>query len=176
MADSDDKTQDGAHKKTLTLKGGPAVGARPGMSRGPRTVVVENAPEATPIATTTVRPDVSPDEECPGSEFQVAQFIGSWQEADDPTVTTLSPHGSLESVAGDKTEFGTWQFKPWDTTPAKSSRPDSAPNSCVLWLHWIADSGNLDLVYVPLTVTDTSIQLSYIGRGNTIVWQRTTAQ
>ena len=31
MADSDDKTQDGAHKKTLTLKGGPAVGARPGL-------------------------------------------------------------------------------------------------------------------------------------------------
>jgi len=42
MADSDDKTQDGAHKKTLTLKGGPAVGARAGMSRGGRsTVVVE---------------------------------------------------------------------------------------------------------------------------------------
>lgn len=113
---------------------------------------------------------------CQGSEFKVAQLIGSWQEADDPTVTTLSQHGSLESVAGGKNEFGTWQFKPWDATPAKSSRPDSAPNSCVLWLHWIADSGNLDLVYLPLKVTDTSIQLSYIGRGNTIVWQRTTPQ
>ena len=35
MADSEDKHDDGAHKKTLTLKGGPSVGARPGMSRGP---------------------------------------------------------------------------------------------------------------------------------------------
>ncbi len=36
MADSDDKTQDGAHKKTLTLKGGASAGMRPGMSRGPQ--------------------------------------------------------------------------------------------------------------------------------------------
>jgi len=48
MADSDDKTQDGTHKKTLTLKGGPAVGARPGMSRGPRTVVVERKNRVVP--------------------------------------------------------------------------------------------------------------------------------
>ena len=98
------------------------------------------------------------------------------QASGDPTVTTLSPHGSLESNADGKKEFGTWQFTPWDATPAKTSRPSSAPNSCVLWLHWIADSGNLDLVYLPLEVTDTSIQLSYVGRGNTIDWQRTTAQ
>ncbi len=52
MADSDDKTQDGAHKKTLTLKGGPAVGARPGMSRGPRTVVVERKTRVVPHGTT----------------------------------------------------------------------------------------------------------------------------
>ncbi len=48
MADSDDKTQDGAHKKTLTLKGGPSAGARPGMSRGPRTVVVEKRTRVVP--------------------------------------------------------------------------------------------------------------------------------
>ncbi|RYE07156.1 MAG: translation initiation factor IF-2 [Hyphomicrobiales bacterium] len=48
MADSDDKTQDGAHKKTLTLKGGPSAGARPGMSRGPRTVVVERKNRVVP--------------------------------------------------------------------------------------------------------------------------------
>ncbi|MDB5560752.1 MAG: Translation initiation factor 2 [Hyphomicrobiales bacterium] len=43
MADNDDKLDDnaGAGKKTLTLKGGPAFGARPGMSRTSRTVVVE---------------------------------------------------------------------------------------------------------------------------------------
>jgi translation initiation factor IF-2 len=49
MADSDDKTQDGAHKKTLTLKGGPSAGARPGMSRGGRsTVVVEKRTRVVP--------------------------------------------------------------------------------------------------------------------------------
>jgi translation initiation factor IF-2 len=48
MADSDDKTQDGAHKKTLTLKGGSSAGARPGMSRGPRTVVVEKRTRVVP--------------------------------------------------------------------------------------------------------------------------------
>jgi translation initiation factor IF-2 len=43
MADNDDKLDDnaGAGKKTLTLKGGPSFGARPGMSRNSRTVVVE---------------------------------------------------------------------------------------------------------------------------------------
>ncbi len=49
MADSDDKTQDGTPKKTLTLKGGAAVGARPGMSRGPRTVVVERKNRVVPL-------------------------------------------------------------------------------------------------------------------------------
>lgn len=155
----------------------PATSATTEMvSTAPRTVVVQSAPEATAVATTTVRPEVSPDEQCPGSEFNVEQFIGSWQEVGGPTVTTLSQHGSLDSNSSGQKEFGTWQFTPWDTTPAKSSRPSSAPNSCVLWLHWIADSGNLDLVYLPLEVTDTSIQLSYVGRGNTIDWQRTTAQ
>src|SRR5204862_7353685 len=49
MADSDDKTQDGAHKKTLTLKAGASAGARPGMSRGGRsTVVVEKRTRVVP--------------------------------------------------------------------------------------------------------------------------------
>jgi translation initiation factor IF-2 len=53
MADSDDKTHDGAHKKTLTLKGGPAVGARPGMSRSGRpTVVVERKTRVVPHGNT----------------------------------------------------------------------------------------------------------------------------
>jgi translation initiation factor IF-2 len=48
MADSDDKTTDGAHKKTLTLKSGTSMGARPGMGRGPRTVVVEKRTRVVP--------------------------------------------------------------------------------------------------------------------------------
>ncbi|HTJ55976.1 MAG TPA: translation initiation factor IF-2 [Devosiaceae bacterium] len=42
MADNDDKRDDHQGKKTLTLKGAPTLGARPGMSRSSRsTVVVE---------------------------------------------------------------------------------------------------------------------------------------
>jgi translation initiation factor IF-2 len=53
MADSDDKHDDGTGgKKTLTLKGGPAAGARPGASRGPRTVVVEKRTRIVPRGST----------------------------------------------------------------------------------------------------------------------------
>jgi translation initiation factor IF-2 len=43
MADNDDKRDDnqGGGKKTLTLKGAPTLGGRPGMARSSRTVVVE---------------------------------------------------------------------------------------------------------------------------------------
>jgi translation initiation factor IF-2 len=43
MADNDDKRDDqgAGGKKTLTLKAGPSLGARPGMARSSRTVVVE---------------------------------------------------------------------------------------------------------------------------------------
>ncbi|MBI4047001.1 MAG: translation initiation factor IF-2, partial [Devosia nanyangense] len=41
MADSDDTNTGAGGKKTLTLKGGPSSGSRPGMSRPSRTVVVE---------------------------------------------------------------------------------------------------------------------------------------
>ena len=51
MADNDDKrSDDSGAKKTLTLKGGPALGNRPGMSRGPSrsTVVVEKRTRVVP--------------------------------------------------------------------------------------------------------------------------------
>ena len=51
MADNDDKrTDDTGAKKTLTLKGGPGLGGRPGMSRGPSrsTVVVEKRTRLVP--------------------------------------------------------------------------------------------------------------------------------
>jgi len=61
MADSDDKTQDGAHKKTLTLKAGASAGARPGMSRGGRsTVVVEKRTRVVPHGTTGAPASVRP--------------------------------------------------------------------------------------------------------------------
>ncbi|MBI4924025.1 MAG: translation initiation factor IF-2 [Devosia nanyangense] len=66
MADSDDKRDDGASgKKTLTLKAGPAAGARP-ISRGPvRTVVVERKNRLVPRGSTgapahTPQPSIAP--------------------------------------------------------------------------------------------------------------------
>ena len=72
MADNDDKrTDDNGAKKTLTLKGGPGLGNRPGVSRGPSrsTVVVEKrtrlvpkpnapsgAPQRPPASTANQRP------------------------------------------------------------------------------------------------------------------------
>ncbi|HEY9010897.1 MAG TPA: hypothetical protein VIN06_07750, partial [Devosia sp.] len=50
MADNDDKREDGAGgKKTLTLKGSPNLGNRPGMGRSSRsTVVVEKRTRVVP--------------------------------------------------------------------------------------------------------------------------------
>ena len=51
MAENDDKrTDDNGAKKTLTLKGGPGLGNRPGVSRGPSrsTVVVEKRTRLVP--------------------------------------------------------------------------------------------------------------------------------
>ncbi|WP_193337640.1 translation initiation factor IF-2 [Devosia beringensis] len=72
MAENDDKrTDDNGAKKTLTLKGGPGLGNRPGVSRGPSrsTVVVEKrtrlvpkpnvpsgAPQRPPASTANQRP------------------------------------------------------------------------------------------------------------------------
>lgn len=123
-------------------------------------------PAVTPVAT-TVPPAVSPDEECAGSEFTVAGFIGAWQ--DGPTVTTLSEHGSLSSNTNGDKQFGTWKFAPAGQTPAASQVP--VPGTCVLWFHWM-DEPQQDLFYVPLKVDATSLQLSYVGRGNTLTWQR----
>jgi translation initiation factor IF-2 len=56
MADNDDKREDAGHKKTLTLKGGPAVG-RPAMSRSSRsTVVVEKRTRVVPHGGPSARP------------------------------------------------------------------------------------------------------------------------
>jgi translation initiation factor IF-2 len=50
MADNDDKRDDSSGKKTLTLKGAPNMGGRPGMSRNTRTVVVEKRTRRLPGA------------------------------------------------------------------------------------------------------------------------------
>ncbi|MHA6689344.1 translation initiation factor IF-2 [Devosia sp. A449] len=73
MADNDDKrTDDTGAKKTLTLKGGPGLGNRPGMSRGPSrsTVVVEKRTRLVPkpnAPSAPHRPAGPPQGQRPGS-------------------------------------------------------------------------------------------------------------
>src|ERR1700750_2870293 len=69
MADSDDKNE-GTPKTTLSLKAGPSVGARGGMSRGPAcTVVVERknrvVPHANPAAPSRPAAPSSPSSSAP---------------------------------------------------------------------------------------------------------------
>jgi len=52
--------------------------------------------------------------------------------------------------------------------------PAGEDNQCVLWLHWVNPASALDQVYVPLKVTSSSVELSYVGRGNTLTWVRPT--
>jgi len=72
MADNDDKhdSNSGAGKKTLTLKGAPQVGGRPGMSRSSRTVVVEKRTRRVPTPAGTPAPGQRPQSSSPGSGNQ----------------------------------------------------------------------------------------------------------
>jgi hypothetical protein len=50
--------------------------------------------------------------------------------------------------------------------------PPGEGNQCVLWLHWQSPSPPMDLVYIPLKATSLSLELSFVGRGNTLTWVR----
>jgi translation initiation factor IF-2 len=77
MADNDDKREDGTgHKKTLTLKGAPNLGGRPGMSRSSRTVVVEKRTRVVrpgAAGATAARPHPSQPTTAPSPRTQLRQ-------------------------------------------------------------------------------------------------------
>lgn len=125
-----------------------------------------------PVSSTTS--PVSTDNACAQAQFSSQQFTGDWTEPGETTVTTLDPDGVLRFRGGNN-QSGTWSYEPWGLTPAKDHMPAGEDNHCVLWLHWTNPGPPLDLVYVPLKVGGTSIQLSYVGRGNTVTWVRPTA-
>lgn len=122
------------------------------------------APTTTPTTTaTTTRADVA----CAG--FTAQQFVGDWTSPNDPATTTLTLDGALRS-RGVGDESGTWSVRPIGQTPGSGQLPDDS--LCVLWLHWSSPAPAFDAFYVPLKVTDTQLQLSYVGRGNTLTWIR----
>src|SRR2546423_2340787 len=57
---------------------------------------------------------------------------------------------------------------------SRVTRSSGEANECVLWLHWPIPAPALYQVYVPLKVTGSSVELSYVGPGNTITWVRPT--
>jgi hypothetical protein len=110
------------------------------------------------------------DSACEHATFSAQQFTGDWTESGDTTVTTLSVDGTLKSSAGNQS--GAWSYVPWASSPGKSSMPAGEENQCVLWLHYQSLPPPTDLVYVPLKATATSLELSFVGRGNTLMWVR----
>ena len=106
------------------------------------------------------------------SNFIAEQFTGDWTEPDaGGIITTLNPDGTLSDRGGNSPpKSGRWSYEAWQQTPAKESMPAGEENDCVLWL-W---KGSGDFLYYPLTVSSTSVQVSYIGRGNTLTWVRPT--
>lgn len=136
------------------------VGCSPGNHSAASTV------SAVPSAATAVPAGV--DHACEHTQFSAQQFTGEWTESGETTVTTLSGDGSLKSSG----QSGTWNYAPWASTPGKSSMPAGEESQCVLWLHYQSPSPPMDLVYVPLKATGTSLELSFVGRGNTLTWVR----
>lgn len=135
-----------------------------------------SAPTATsaPVASTVRAVPAAPavpagvDHACEHAQFSAQQFTGDWTESGETTVTTLSGDGSLKAGG----QSGTWSYAPWVSTPGKDSMPAGQESQCVLWLHYQSPPPPMDLVYVPLKATDTSLELSFVGRGNTLTWVR----
>lgn len=111
------------------------------------------------------------DPACPGTSVTAQQFAGAWTGPDDPTTTRLAPDGTLQAY-GAGAESGTWSVRPIGQTPGSGQLPDDG--ICVLWLHWASPAPAFDAFYVPLKVSEAQLELSYVGRGNTLTWFRAT--
>ncbi|MEE6176254.1 hypothetical protein [Mycobacterium sp. 050134] len=84
----------------------------------------------------------------------------------------MGADGTLTSRGGGADESGTWSYQPWASTPETDAMPPGEDNQCVLWLHWVTPGPPMDLVYVPLKISGATLELSYVGRGNTVTWVR----
>jgi hypothetical protein len=160
-----------------------AVGCTSGTTPPPQSASSVHAnPSAAPSSTSSfpttsslpTAPATASDNPCVSTQSTPPQFVGEWTEQGDTLVTTLAGDGTLSSDDGGITASGTWSYTLWEDTPARGVMPDSAANRCVLWLQIKNPAPALDLVYVPLKITDTTLQMGYVGHGNTIVWVRST--
>lgn len=149
---------------------GCSTSGRPPASSGAASTVSSTVTPPTATNATTA-PVSGPDNACAGRQFTAQQFTGDWTESGD-TVITLAADGTLKSRGNNDDQTGTWSYQPWKLTPAKQFMPDGQENQCILWLHWQQPGPPMDLAYFPLKLSHESLELSYIGRGNTITWTR----
>jgi hypothetical protein len=148
----------------------------PSSATGTSTTSVKAAPAPVPARTPSAAPASGPENNpCAQAQFAPTQFTGDWTEQGGSGVTTLGADGTLTIHDGNSVDTGTWSYTPWEFTSAADQMPPSAANQCVLWLRISTPPPNSNLVYVPLKVTADSLELSYVGRGNTLVWTRAAA-
>jgi hypothetical protein len=144
----------------------------PAAVSSPSVAPLSSSKTTQPVATTSTTAPAAGNNACAQAPFSPQQFTGDWTEPGDTTITTLNADGTLRSSGGNHNESGTWSYVPWELTPGKSQMPAGEENQCVLWLHWALPEPPTDLVYVPLKVSSTSLQISYVDRGNTHNWVR----
>jgi hypothetical protein len=127
---------------------------------------------AAPRDTATPSPSPAPDglSSCTDGPVTREQLAGSWREQPNgPVAHVLSQVGVLTTIDPDGAQHtGKWQYLPVEQTPVKDTVSGQV---CVLWLHESAEP-DADFFYVPLRRTDTTVELSYVGRGNTLAWYR----
>jgi hypothetical protein len=149
------------------------VGCGPGQPRTstatPEWVAtsISSVPSAEKLSTAVA---AGVDSACEQTPISAKQLAGAWVEPGGTTVTTLGDDFALTSSAAHWS--GSWSYLRWASSPGISSMPPGEEAQCVLWLHWQTPAPAMDLVYVPLKASDTSVELSFVGRGNTITWVR----
>ena len=50
--------------------------------------------------------------------------------------------------------------------------PAAAKDTCVIWFNVNSHYSENAPVYVPLKLTDSALEVSLVGRGNTLQWRR----
>lgn len=133
-------------------------------------LVASSASPVPPAATFSTAVPAGVDNACEHATPSAQQLTGDWTDSGE-VVSTLGGDYTLKSSNG---RTGVWSYMPWSSTPGKNSMPAGEENQCVLWLHWQSQSP-MDLLYVPLKATPDSLELSYVGRGNTLHWTRPSA-
>ena len=161
--------------KLVTACAAPAVAAllvgcsHTGHQPSTQVASTSSLQSAPPPATFATAVPAGVDTACEHATPSAQQLTGDWTDS-GAIVTTLDVEGTLKSSDGNRS--GTWTYAPWVSTPGKRSMPAGEENQCVLWLHFQSPPPPMDLVYVPLNATNDSLELSYVGRGNTLHWVR----